>query len=226
VKSLRDDLHVLTGGYALDALSQHEQESFERHLAHCGSCETEVRGLRETAARLAMARALRPPPQMQARVMAATYRTRQLPPLPAVDRVRRAPRLLIAAAAAGLAAALTFGVTQALNQHLSPGISAVEQAPDARVHTMRTSVGGTVTLVVSARLKDAVLTATGMPPAAPGRVYQLWVIGPHGARPAGFVTTGSVLASGIAPGDRIAITVEPAGGTTRPTTKPVVLIPV
>jgi anti-sigma-K factor RskA len=52
------------------------------------------------------------------------------------------------------------------------------------------------------------------------------VIGPHGARPAGFVTTGSVLASGIAPGDRIAITVEPAGGTTRPTTKPVVLIPV
>jgi anti-sigma-K factor RskA len=226
VKSLRDDLHVLTGGYALDALSQHEQESFERHLAHCGSCETEVRGLRETAARLAMARALRPPPLMQARVMAATYRTRQLPPLPAADRVHRAPRLLIAAAAAGLAAALTLGVTQALNQHPSPGISAVEQAPDARIHTMRTSVGGTVTLVVSARLKDAVLTATGMPPAAPGRVYQLWVIGPHGARPAGFVTTGSVLASGIAPGDRIAITVEPAGGTTRPTTKPVVLIPV
>lgn len=226
MKSMRDDLHVLTGGYALDALSQHEQENFERHLAQCGSCATEVRGLRETAARLAMAQALRPPPQMQARVMAATYRTRQLPPLPATDRARRAPRLLIAAAAASVAAALTFGVTQTLTHHPSPTISAVEQAPDARIQTMRTSVGGTVTLISSLRLRDAVVTAAGLPPAAADRVYQLWVIGPGGARPAGFVTTGSVLASGIAPGDRIGITVEPAGGTSRPTTKPVVLMPV
>jgi anti-sigma-K factor RskA len=226
---MRGDLHVLTGGYALDALSQHEQENFERHLAHCGSCATEVRGLRETAARLALAKALRPPPQMQARVMAATYRTRQLPPLPATERARRAPRLLVAAAAASVAAALTFGVTQVLTHHPSPGakgVSAVEQAPDARVQTVRTSVGGTVTLISSLRLRDAVVTAAGLPPAAAGRVYQLWVIGPGGARPAGFVTAGSVLAAGIAPGDRIGITVEPAGGTSRPTTKPVVLMPV
>jgi anti-sigma-K factor RskA len=226
VKSMRDDLHVLTGGYALDALNQHEQENFERHLARCGSCATEVRGLRETATRLALAEALRPPPQMQPRVMAATYRTRQLPPLPVSDRARRAPRLLIAAAAASAAAALTFGVIQAVTHHPSPTISAVEQAPDASIQTMRTSVGGTVTLISSLRLRDAVVTAAGLPPAAPDRVYQLWVIGPGGARPAGFVTTGSVLASGIAPGDRIGITVEPAGGTSRPTTKPVVLMPV
>jgi anti-sigma-K factor RskA len=227
VKSMRDDLHVLTGGYALDALSQHEQENFERHLAHCGSCATEVRGLRETAARLALAQALRPPPQLQARVMAATYRTRQLPPLPATpDRARRAPRLLIAAAAASVAAALTFGVAHILTQHPAPAISAVEQAPDARLQTMPTSVGGTVTLISSLRLRDAVVTAAGLPPAAADRVYQVWVIGPGGARPAGFVTTGSVLAAGIAPGDRIGITVEPAGGTSRPTTKPVVLMPV
>jgi anti-sigma-K factor RskA len=235
VKSMRGDLHVLTGGYALDALSQQEQETFERHLAHCGSCETEVRGLRETAARLAMAKALRPPPQLQARVMAATYRTRQLPP-PVTDRARpgerwrRTPRLLIAASAASMAAALTLGVTQLHTQHPTPGISAavsrVEQAPDARIQTMRTSVGGTVTLVVSLRLKDAVVTATGLPPAAQDCVYQLWVIGPGSARPAGFVTTRSVLASGIVPGDRIGITVEPAGGTARPTTTPVVLIPI
>jgi len=227
VKSMRGDLHVLTGGYALDALSQHEQENFERHLAQCGSCATEVRGLRETAARLALAQALRPPPQLQARVMAATYRTRQLPPLPATpDRARRAPRLLIAAAAASVAAALTFGVTHILTHVPAPTISAVEQAPDARLQTMRTSVGGTVTLISSLRLRDAVVTAAGLPPAAADRVYQVWVIGPGGARPAGFVTAGPVLAAGIAPGDRIGITVEPAGGTSQPTTKPVVLMPV
>ena len=52
------------------------------------------------------------------------------------------------------------------------------------------------------------------------------MIGPAGARPEGFVTAGPVLAAGLGPGDRIAITVEPAGGTPRPTTKPVVLLPV
>lgn len=52
------------------------------------------------------------------------------------------------------------------------------------------------------------------------------MIGPGGVRPAGFVATGSVLASGIGPADRIGITIEPAGGTSRPTTAPVVLMPV
>ena len=79
MKLVRDEWHVLTGSYALDALAPQEREGFERHLHHCGSCDAEVRGLRETAARLAMARSLRPPTGLQDRVLAATYRTRQLP---------------------------------------------------------------------------------------------------------------------------------------------------
>jgi len=82
VKVAREDMHVLTGSYALDALSHSEREDFERHLHHCPSCEAEIRGLRETAARLAMAQAVRPPVRMEQRVLAATYGTRQLPPLP------------------------------------------------------------------------------------------------------------------------------------------------
>ena len=89
MKLLRDDLHVLTGSYALDAISDEEREEFERHLHHCPACDAEVRGLRETAARLAMARAVRPPARMERRVLAAAYRTRQLPPRPS-DRLRAA----------------------------------------------------------------------------------------------------------------------------------------
>jgi anti-sigma-K factor RskA len=79
---------VLTGSYALDALDAQERAEFERHLQHCPSCQAEVRGLRETAARLAIARAAQPPAQLEQRVLAATYRTRQLPPL-AAGRLRR-----------------------------------------------------------------------------------------------------------------------------------------
>ncbi len=88
MKTSADNMHVLTGSYALDALSDQERTEFERHLQHCPSCQAEVRGLRETAARLAIARSARPPAQLEQRVLAATYRTRQLPPL-AGQRLRR-----------------------------------------------------------------------------------------------------------------------------------------
>jgi anti-sigma factor RsiW len=80
VKVIRDDLHVLSGSYVLDSLSAPERDSFERHLQHCPLCQDEVRGLRETAARLGLAKTTEPPPQLRQRVLAAAYRTRQLPP--------------------------------------------------------------------------------------------------------------------------------------------------
>jgi len=101
---VRHDWHLLTGSYALDALGPQEREGFERHLHHCASCAAEVRGLRETAARLALARSQRPPPGLQDRVLAATCRTRQLPP-PAPGRPLGrvpVPRLLAARLAAVL----------------------------------------------------------------------------------------------------------------------------
>ena len=69
-----------------------------------------------------------------------------------------------------------------------------------------------------------------MRPLPSGQTYQLWVIGPDGARSAGLLSgtgaVGQVLAHGVLPGDRIGITVEPAGGTAQPTTAPVIAVPV
>src|SRR5690348_8108697 len=114
------ELHVLTGSYVLDAVSDAEREEFERHLQHCPSCDAEVRGLRETAARLARTCAMTPPARMEQQVLAATYRTRQLPPLPA-DRPRRIPRIprrvAVLAAAASVAVAAGLGITQLSAQH-------------------------------------------------------------------------------------------------------------
>jgi len=247
VKILADDLHVLTGSYALDALPDLERAEFERHLPHCPSCDAEVRGLRETAARLAMARALQPPPGMEQRVLASAYRTRQLPPLPPerlhhrraqVSRLfagqpGRIPRRVAAfAAAASVAAAVALGVTQVSSQHQlestrasDAAISRVVTAPDARIHTTRTRAGGSVTVVASAALREAVVTASGMVSPPAGRVYQVWVMSPSGARSAGLMAgAGTLLASAVVPGDRIGITVEPAGGTSKPTTTPVAVL--
>jgi len=246
VKILADDWHVLTGSYALDALPDPERAEFERHLQHCPSCEAEVRGLRETAARLAMAQALQPPPGMEQRVLAAAYRTRQLPPLP-TDRLRAArdhrraqvarrfaPRRIAAfAAAASVAAAVALGITQVSTQHRlvstqasDAAISRVVTAPDARIETTRTPAGGSVTVVASAALREAVITSTGMVSPPAGRVYQAWVMSPSGARSAGLMADrSSLLASAVVPGDRIGITVEPAGGTSKPTTTPVAVLP-
>ena len=230
---MRDDLHVLTGSYTLDAISDTEREEFERHLQHCPACAAEVRGMRETAVRLARARAVAPPARMEQRVLAATYRTRQLPPLPR-DQIRATRafprRLAVLAAAASVAAAVALGVGELSAQHQldrarETAISRVVTAPDARVETARTSAGGSVTVVTSAALRDAVVSSTGLAPLSSGRVYQVWVMSPSGARSAGLLHGTSLLAT-IAPGDRIGITVEPAGGAARPTTNPVAILPV
>jgi hypothetical protein len=238
VKVMRADLHVLSGSYALDALSGPERDSFERHLVHCHLCQDEVRGLRETAARLGLANTLDPPPELLPRVLAAAYRTRQLPPAgDQAGRKPRVPRLAAALAAACLAVVVALGLTQALTRHqpasaptASAAISRVVAAPDARTETERTSAGGTVTVVVSAGQQAAVVSAQGMRSLPSAQTYQLWVIGPHGARSAGLLSgasrVGPVLVSGVEPGDRIGITVEPAGGTSSPTTTPVIAVPV
>jgi Anti-sigma-K factor rskA/Putative zinc-finger len=279
VKASPGNMHVLTGSYALDALGAQERTEFERHLQHCPSCQAEVRGLRETAARLAIARSARPPAQMEQRVLAATYRTRQLPPL-AGQRLRRdlrqtrlarlfagwlaagqsppdasqprrsgrdrgngwsnrwlrSPRLVGAVAAACVAVAVGLGITQVATQHqldsahaTSAAIAKVLDAPDARIEATPATVGGAVTVVVSALQREAVVTTSGMPSLSSSRVYQVWVMSSSGARSVGLLSStdhiGQLLASGVQSGDQIGITVEPSGGTSRPTTTPVATVP-
>jgi anti-sigma-K factor RskA len=247
----RHELHLLTGSYALDALTERERADFEKHLDRCPSCAEEVRGLRETAARLALATAVVPPPEMRARVLAAAPNVRQLPP-PGHSRLTRAgqrtglrrPSLARTGVTAGiltLAAALVFllVIQVSTNQQLrrtqasNSAIAAVLAAPDARIEAVPATVGGTVTAVVSADQHEAVITTADVPTLPDSRVYQLWVMNAAGgAKSAGFVTVSSsgsatpVLASGVLPGDKLGITVEPAGGTAQPTTTPVVVMPV
>jgi anti-sigma-K factor RskA len=244
----RHELHLLTGSYALDALTDDERAEFEKHLDRCPACAEEVRGLRETAARLAMATAVTPPPGMRQGVLAAAALTRQLPPtgrspLPRARGSRRRPlsRAGLTAGILALAAAVAFLLVMQLStsrqlqqaRQDNSAIAAVIAAPDARIESLPATAGGTVTAVMSLRQEEAVVTTSDLP-ALPGtRVYQLWVMTSSGAaKSAGLLTvtssgsTAPALAGGVLPGDRLGITVEPAGGTPQPTTTPVVVMPV
>jgi anti-sigma-K factor RskA len=255
MKPARHDLHLLSGVYVLDAIdSDIERDRFERHLGRCHTCIAEVRGLREVTTRMAMAAALRPPPALHGRVLAAVRRTRQLPPAadtkpgrgPWRERWRERmaqrpgwlPRLALAAAAAGVAAAVVLGVILAGTQHQlsnaqaeNRAIARVLAAPDARVLAHSTSAGGTATVIVSASERELIVTTAGLRPLPASKVYEAWLINPKSTRPAGLLPapqggrTRPLLATGLMPGDELGLTVEPAGGTAKPTTTPILALP-
>ena len=208
---LRSSQHAFTGVYALDALdTDAEVTRFERHLARCHRCTSEVRGFRETATRLGMAVSRQPPQALRAAVMGELAGTRQLPALDDRTRHRRPtprrtllPRLAAAGAAVGLAAAITLGVvlvntqnqlgqTQqqlsqarhqlALTKTELAAINAVRTASDATLVTKATPLGGTVTVVSSASRHEIVVTTRGLPVLRAGKVFQLWLIGTNGNR--------------------------------------------
>jgi anti-sigma-K factor RskA len=238
------DLHLLTGAYAVDALTGDELDEFEEHLEQCPSCADEVGGLRETAARLGLATAIAPPPWMRAQVVDAANRVRQLPPsgtrlLTAGPgrrgrRLRRAlPRpiaVTVMAAAIVALAVLQVGTRHQLQQAQAGNraVASVLAASDARIELSSSNVGGTVTAVISRHDREAVITAADLPAPRDAKVYQLWVISAAGARSVGLLpgssagATSPVLADDVQPGDQLAITIEPAGGTRQPTTAPIV----
>ena len=241
-RDLHTPLHTLTGAYALDAIDAGERDRFEHHLDGCQSCEHEVRGLQETATQLGVAAARQPPPGLKAAVLTAAASTRQHPPVVAVrslpePRARWRPRLAISVAALATAAAVVLGVTLGVQRSQldqaraqQRAVAAVLSTPGARIVTEHTSLGGTATMVVARRLNKMIFTASGLPSLADARVYQLWLMKPNGGavsvgllQPAGG-RVAPVLADGPPSGDRVGLTVEPAGGTTKPTTTPIVAL--
>jgi anti-sigma-K factor RskA len=84
--------------------------------------------------------------------------------------------------------------------------------------------------VVSRVEGKLVFTTAGLPRLPASKVYELWLMGPPRIRPAGLLPapasgkTAPVLASGLAAGDSVGVTVEPAGGTSQPTTSPIVVM--
>ena len=99
-------------------------------------------------------------------------------------------------------------------------------APDATLVHGRLTTGGAATVVAS-RLSGSVLVFTEeLPPLPESRTYQLWLIGPQGARPAGLLRAGdaAVLARDGGSATDVGLTVRPEGESATPTTNPSLVI--
>jgi anti-sigma-K factor RskA len=145
--------------------------------------------------------------------------------------VRGVTGLATAVVAVAVAMSALAAVTQhRLSQELASRheIAAVLSAPDVIMLTARVTNGGQAHVLESRHMHAIVITAAGLPALPAARGYELWLMGPAGTRPAGMLPrpkagmTAPMVVSGLARGDQLGVTVEPAAGTARPST-PVIL---
>jgi anti-sigma-K factor RskA len=230
----------MAGAYAMDAMDSRDRSRFERHLARCPECSQEISGLHEATARLATAAAEQPAASLKERLLADTVLIRQLPPRPRRQRARRpvwAARAAMALAGVFLVTAAAVWVTGRAHQPplarqapRSHAIATVLTAPDAAMISTRVRTGGTATVVMSHRERMLVFAAAGLRALPASRRYELWLLGPGSDRAAGLLPlprhgmSGPVLASGLEPGDRLGLTVEPVRGSRRPTSAMILVL--
>jgi anti-sigma-K factor RskA len=220
--SWRDEL----AAYTLGALEPYEAAALEGHLVACDRCQLELARLTSAIQRLpASVGQVEPPMGLRRRIMDAVEEQASAPASLRVPRTpsrfRRMPR---PAVAAGLAAtlALAFVAGFALR-------GGDEAARPTTVLAQALSAGG----ISAALVHDAgnwELQVERLPALAPGRVYEVWVQDAAGLKPSSlFVLSRDgraqvPLQQPLSPGDKVLVTHEPAGGSARPTSKPLLQV--
>jgi anti-sigma-K factor RskA len=202
---MTDDIHALSGAYAVDAVDDQERAEFEQHLAVCADCQAEIAGFRATTEQLSVLIGAQPPERLREQILHDISLVRPLPPeisqeaaaridgrttrsagvVPITQAAQRrrasgswSTRWLAAAAAV---VALGGGTVAALHpwdrqSQVQVGLAdRVLQAPDAQRFEQTVASGGTATVVRSKSVGRAVLVTDNLPAAPAGKVYQLWL---------------------------------------------------
>jgi anti-sigma factor RsiW len=255
---IQPEAHTLTAAYVCDALDPAERTAFEGHLEVCPACRQEVAELREVAALLGMGAAETPPERLKEAVHNRIAVTRQIPPRVApigiggiggmgigLKAAARGPRRqrprraragwIVAAALAGVVAGQAVYSVQQQDRidsvsRQATAMASLLSAPDAHSNSGAVRTGGTALVVDSRSRDEAAIALTGLATLPQGKAYQLWMIGPDGARSGGVVTlangsSGPIIAKGLDDAKSIGITIEPAKGSAQPTTSPILILP-
>jgi anti-sigma-K factor RskA len=233
MNTIPDDVAALISAHALGALEPDQAELAERHIAASDDCRRAYEDALETAAALAMAVAdSEPPAELRGRIVAAARAERRRVE-PAPRRKFRLTGLLTPStgfAVIGVAAAIVFALI-AVSQHSSASnarddqqaLVAILAAPDAHVVPLKAAAGGASggRMIVSQN-RAALVSSLRNPP--PGRVYQAWGLRPGGASPVPLPTFSGdgdvVILDDVGSYDGVGVTVEPSGGSQKPSSAP------
>jgi anti-sigma-K factor RskA len=148
-------------------------------------------------------------------------------PIVALTSVAAAIALIIGAGAISS----QWGNSSSFEQQQADALAAITAADDMQRAAAEVSTGGTATLVWSEELASSALIVDGVAELPEGKTYELWYIDAAGtATPAGLFDvddsdrTLRVLEGEMSAGDTVGVTVEPKGGSSTPTTDPIVAI--
>lgn len=242
----RDEAHLLSGAYALNAVTQEEAELVESAMLDSEELRSEMVGLSDTAVALGLALPpMAPPSSLRTTLLDAIESVPQeAPQAEAVEaetpaaampvgahavprrRRRRRPMALLALAAA---AVVLFGggfLVQRTLLEPQTQYSAIGTAPDHQQAVHAVAGGGLATVSWSKSEHRTAVVLTGVT-APSGKVLQLWSMRGTTITNAGLYENGEkyALISGTpSAGEYLAVTVEPDGGSTRPTGAPIVAV--
>lgn len=223
------DCGLDAAAYVLGALERDELAAFRAHLSECAACREEVAALQHVANALpAAAPAMSPPQDLRRRVMEAVWAEQKGGASPTLaDRRPTRPHRRFPfvpprpAAAFGGALAVAAAVVVAI-------VVATGGSSSTRVIQANVRGAGTAKLILAGGRAE--LAVSHFPAPGRGRVYQVWLQRPHRApsptRTLFDVTTGGAGEVGVA-GDlhgviEVLVTSEPLGGSSAPTTAPVI----
>jgi len=232
-----EDVAALISAHALGALDADQAALAERHIAASDDCRRAYEDALETAAALALAVAdSEPPAELRDRIVAAARAER--PPVandePAAPRRKfRLAGLLTPStgfAVIGVAAAIVFALI-AVSQHDSASsarddqqaLVAILSAPDAHVVPLKSAAGGPPggRMIVS---ENRAALVSSLQDAPAGHTYQAWGLRPGGASPVPLPTFSGdgdvVILDDVGKYDGVGVTVEPSGGSQKPSAAP------
>lgn len=220
-------IHELTAGYALDALDPAERDEFERHLADCDQCQSELASFWEVTSALAVAAdGPAPSPGLRDRIVAEALAEKQT--VVPLDSRRRFSPVLASVTAIAAAVAIGLGVYSiSLNGRLDTSRQAlsVQQSatailadPTASKVALESGAGRVVVNDNGA----AVLVLDDLAAAPAGKTYQAWIVeGDKQVSVGTFDTTDKravvPIRQTVPSGAVIGVTVEKAGGAASPT---------
>ncbi|MDT2009641.1 anti-sigma factor [Rhodococcus opacus] len=237
---MNEELVGMAYPYALDALDDTERHELSTDLAATddrtrSTFTDEVRRIREAFAVVSAVGAVEPPPHVRTRLLdevgrsAAGHSAAQ--PISLTERRSRRRRWQIAVAAAAAVGILAGGtvIVRQLTEGPSPTVAEqVLDAADMHSSTSAIAAGGSATANYSKSQDAVVFVMDGVAPPGPDTVYQLWLMPESGDAPvsAGTMSPSDVLSNttvvldDVGSMSKLAVTVEPPGGSPQPTSEP------